>query len=619
MLKSVKYLLLVFVLFGLMVNVSANTCEIVPFANTVDCDAWIMSTYAETNSHGATISNTPYKLCCDIPLANHFCDNGGSNGILRLSSGSNAHAEVYDLETTEYGVGICYGDLDCISHLSIARLADAYPIALLSLTGESNAHIGEYDDYDTKISCRDFGGVDAFWQNSSGEVITEITLNNEETHSVFMVLDNSPLACDADFDVYQNTNVGTGSVSTETISNFCGYESPFTGLVLGEEEEPTNDPTQCSCSIPDSVVMELEIDGDYIDSLVSEGDDIYELYFVVNQNNSDWTSGMLSVKDERVEPEIYWADNYGEKITSSQYMDESTLPQTLYLVVNDMGMPEGTEFEIDINEDDSGEGFMTSDDYVETILDIVTTNDVGNGFISIPFEFTETVFYRGSFRESEEYDSQYFEFGGEFINPSPFENFEIPILNVEYNLNPIQCGNIYHCSDYLLEANCVDDIPCDVADDQTSLPLGVSCDDSDINCFCSWNATNEVCNSAYSRDGIGSCSYDEDMYGNDNCDDGFLSYSWDAFWTWDPLNLVSQNDPYGDAAACESGSKIIACPAMIQLSFFNFWNLIGVVLLVILIYLFFGIKGKKKKVVRKKAVSKKKKVVGKKVKKKKRK
>jgi len=149
--------------------------------------------------------------------------------------------------------------------------------------------------------------------------------------------------------------------------------------------------------------------------------------------------------------------------------------------------------------------------------------------------------------------------------------------------------------------------------------------DSWTNCGCSWDSYNGVCLSSYEEKScdlsgevpgsFGSCYYRENT--QDNCDDGFLSYSWIGEWTWHSENIFDSNpdsddegyilgtdgnyhyDPEGKSESCIiGGDSIVPCPAQIQLSFFNFYNLIIAIIIIAGIYFF--LKKSKKKGKRKK-------------------
>jgi len=109
----------------------------------------------------------------------------------------------------------------------------------------------------------------------------------------------------------------------------------------------------------------------------------------------------------------------------------------------------------------------------------------------------------------------------------------------------------------------------------------------------------------------GICILDEST--DDNCDDGFLSYSYDGVWEWAAWNSHSINpypgdgnfifddsdgmwhyDPNLDSENCEGGDDVIPCPAQIKLPFFGIGNLIAALIVIALVYyVFFLRKGAK--------------------------
>jgi hypothetical protein len=162
-------------------------------------------------------------------------------------------------------------------------------------------------------------------------------------------------------------------------------------------------------------------------------------------------------------------------------------------------------------------------------------------------------------------------------------------LHVSRITNGDDCGTVVTCRDYLTQGVCEDD-DCDVAEDSVG---NVNCDDPHISCGCSWNTTVNACNGSWSGTAdngnggvdVGKCSYAE--HTSDNCDDGFLTFSWTASWEWAVGNEITQYDPDGLRALCVDGSKTRECPAQIPLPFFGFYNFIIALAVIALIYILF--------------------------------
>src|SRR3989339_709118 len=135
-----------------------------------------------------------------------------------------------------------------------------------------------------------------------------------------------------------------------------------------------------------------------------------------------------------------------------------------------------------------------------------------------------------------------------------------------------------------------------------------------MQCKCLWDDILNACSYTWelipdldcgSTPTIGFCSYSENT--NDNCDDGFLEYSWTTIWSWgadngyadfnngpsnDINDYILENgiyyyDPLKLSRNCISGSNALSCPAKIQLPFFGFYNLIIAVLLIAGVYFVF--------------------------------
>ena len=177
-------------------------------------------------------------------------------------------------------------------------------------------------------------------------------------------------------------------------------------------------------------------------------------------------------------------------------------------------------------------------------------------------------------------------------------------LNVEYSEAIPVCTEIL-CSDYLTAGRCNSD-PCDISQND------YNCNEGD-SCTCVWDDA-RGCDFAKAgpnpnpENGLGDylsyCAYDETS--DDNCDDGYLDYSWTAVLSWPPENTfdvqadcevngeceIGSDGKYHLISdfVCEDGNQTMLCPAQIQLPFFNVWNLIVAVVLVALVYWFLEIR-----------------------------
>jgi len=135
--------LFVFVIF-LIGFVSSASCSIQAScaeANTV------MKLSSSTNAHGALYNQGAYTsyLCCDF-TGIHTCP--GTNKVLGLSSSTNAHAQIPSLAS--YTEHVCFGDFTCYNTAGSCIAGDTQ---MVSLSSDTNAHIGGFSDYPTKICC----------------------------------------------------------------------------------------------------------------------------------------------------------------------------------------------------------------------------------------------------------------------------------------------------------------------------------------------------------------------------------------------------------------------------------------------------------------------------------
>ncbi len=133
---------------------------------------------------------------------------------------------------------------------------------------------------------------------------------------------------------------------------------------------------------------------------------------------------------------------------------------------------------------------------------------------------------------------------------------------------------------------------------------------------CTFDTTACVSESHPSK--IGKCTYNEDT--DDNCDDGFLTYEWEAIWAWSQENIdlgltppppceteegyvedggACYYDPNGAEAKCVDGYDTVPCPAQIELPFFGSYSVIIIIALIALVYVFLNSK-KGKKIFKKK-------------------
>ncbi|NQV08706.1 hypothetical protein HQ529_02535 [Candidatus Woesearchaeota archaeon] len=264
---------------------------------------------------------------------------------------------------------------------------------------------------------------------------------------------------------------------------------------------------------------------------------------------------------------IYWSEDY---IGMLQLPEKNIIvgETTIYLIKSDIDPDlDGTQVEFEIYEDD-----WFGDDNIRTgsnalSATFVNGKAIANWTISIEdIENSKPTIIEGDLFEF------YFEVDGDTS----------AILDINITAMP-SCDTKLRCMDYN-EAQCGLDA-CQIASDSLE---SIDCDDPDINCYCEFDQTNNACAPAWGIPGVGTCSYEEIT--DDNCDDMFLTYSWISTWT-----DLEDLDGVGEALCGEGGSSTIPCPAQIQLSFFNYYNAIVIIVLIALIYFLIGLNKKKLK------------------------
>ena len=263
--------------------------------------------------------------------------------------------------------------------------------------------------------------------------------------------------------------------------------------------------------------------------------------------------------------QVYWADAIGNLISS---INASVGDTTLTLVLENSGLSQGTQVNFSIWEDDN---FPNPDDFIRTVI----ANVDSNGTVIAEWTITQEDIDRTG-----DYDEFFFIVNGEI---SAF-------LSITF-VEGLNCNQIITCLDYTNQNFCENDNTlCQVASD--SIPEDVDCSDPLIDCFCLWNVTGNACNPAFTESEdvggveleIGTCEYISET--SDNCDDGFLSYSWIADWSG--TNATKPLE-------CIDGSRTIECPAQIQLPFFGINSFIETALIIAVIYIVLILRNRKLK------------------------
>ncbi len=632
--------------------ISADTCRIV---ERTSCwrtfEHIVMGLSSATNAHGEfpDQGNYDYVLCCDFGTGDTTCR--GTNKIIGLSSSTNAHAEIPT--ETNYLTDVCYEDLECVSTSG----CDAnYPIPMLSLSDWTNAHIGNYNDYGIKICCGPRCNLNsASWSHTTVVEGTLVNLNVQGTScdgktisfEVWEddgILGHDPVTTNP-VDVVFSGNSATGTWIAEWQADQSGDpEYYFITNVVGKSEQITSSdplltvtqtPPPCDLTLADwstnnavegqSVFLNVQgtnCDGQTIsfevreDDLVGDDPVTTNPVNVVFSGNSATGTWIAEWQDddgviESNPPEYFFIARFGESeqiISSTSLEDELTVTQ----------IPQAYCSNITICSD------YFDDNNCENDICGVANNSVINVTCGQGY-YCYCAWIGGVCSASWTANGSYC--GNDIINAGE-------------TCDGIDWGTITNCSDFdeftggalacylpgetnechFDTSGCSPSNPGSCGDNVTN--NNEECDDGDwgaiTGCFnfdefsggdlscdnnCMFNTS--LCTGGPGNYPVGSCAYDEDTSGDD-CEDGFLTYSWTATWTWSHEGWLTQSaceeevgvdncvydsntgrwysDPNRISEECIDGEKTTPCPAQIKLPFFGFYNLIAAIALIALIY-----------------------------------
>ncbi|MFC1666135.1 hypothetical protein ACFLZF_00255 [Nanoarchaeota archaeon] len=637
--------------FLLMGNVfSADfSCELQNIQEkSCDDKSILMALSGTTNAHGELRGKGHYNyvICCDFEGTQ---DCRGNNEVLNLSSGANAHGEIYG--TNDYGSDVCFGELEC-NYEEDSCSGDYFDI--VSLSDTTNAHLGEFDAYTTKVCCKWTTGK-AYWANP------------------------------ANFEEKKDTVFEDGKIAL--VLNHSGLDGTYDNIEIFEEDPIDDDEIKTGNDalnggvtyyLPDKNAVLIGI-WDITTEDLAKSDDWEEFYFTANGIRSDnileilerpegvytckgYTTETLCTTEE---PNDYAAKNtLGELINCGEKTyDEDGKASTIidcYCGWNgtdcqDKWVILGADIISTIDhcknsiQDEDEEGVDCGGEYCDEDCNLDSDGD------NIP-DIEEDANNNGVVDAGEtdpnnaDTDGDGFSDGEEVLRgtdptdantfPQPIDNnndgdFEDPeddadgdgLTNEEEDANnngvvdvgetdPNNAdtdGDGFSDGEEVLRGT----DPTDATDFPQLGQAGyIHCKDDKQN----EDETGLDCGGEHCGDcvvvvdypGIGSCTFVDK--GGDDCEDGFLDYKWDAIWEWSSGNSFTSNDnefsqdpedytqdpegtfhydPQKDFSECEGGTTTIDCPAQIQLPFFGFFSFFISLALITLIYTALIFKNKK--------------------------
>lgn len=385
--KEVKtFVSFLFIILLIGVVSAVDTCTIKTSCGTGEFE--LLGVSDTTNSHGEEFGQEvhSYSLCCpNYSNGNRGCtdldDLDNTNKIIRLLDLNNAHAEIKDYSTDE-DYPVCYEDFRC--GITSDCEADSY-VKVLSLSGDKNAHIGEFGDYQYDICC----GKGAFPEPSCGNNDVEVGEQCDPPEEGVcdvecrFVVDRCG---DGDVDPGEECDPNAGSLGTCADSDFDAYVSGDLSCSL----ECLIDTSDCLPVLPTGPCGNNELnDGETCDG--TNWGDVTEC----NDVNPAFTGGTLSCISQGEENEchfdtslcttgetpgeltVFWANDSDGSTPITTEIDVTPDSTIVYLVLQ--GGQAGDEVTFEIKEDDSENpdcplGINDPDDDIETITGTIGTD-----------------------------------------------------------------------------------------------------------------------------------------------------------------------------------------------------------------------------------------------------
>lgn len=560
--KSKKFGLLwgvlILAVFSLALVSAANECVI---KTRTQCSAdgghAVLGLSGNTNAHGEVYNQNNYQsvLCCNFGGGSPNTCSGGGQTLLKLSSLTNAHAEVPS--GSAYSINVCYkaSGFSC-------RVAQVGTVcsdfgqdysAVLSLSATTNAHLGGPNAYNIKVCCNVVGAgpsatPEAYWSDS----VNGNQLNSSPNFllgktDLYMIIKNTGLSDGVyPFQVYEQDTISDDEIRTTKLGN------AVQGTVVGGNA---------------SVLI------------------------TIDQN--DWNKGST-----------FW-DFGADNSTQEYYFDVAGAPQSNVLIVT---LATGPIIE-------NCAGITKCGDYNDSTSCTIDNCTVGN--TSIPGVM---------------------DCGAPGITCSCAWNAKNDLCVQSYTNSSgggntsIQCGNNVKENGEVCDGTdlggktCLtfgfvgpDTLLCNSQCDGfvTTQCLGYSCvndgirqignetcdpkapEITDFNCtqFDNFTGGSLVCTPTCDLNmsgcigpatGTGTCLITQNT--NDTCDDGFLTFNWTGVW-----QAISGTNP-AEQAKCEAGGvgETMPCPAQIQLPFFGIYNVAGIVVVAIIIYIIISMRNSNK-------------------------
>ncbi len=545
-------------------NVSSEaSCSIE--TSEADCDAItngkvVMRLSDSSNAHGEMKTYTPanyeHVLCCNFGAGSSACPLGGK--LVGLSSETNAHAEVPDLVTPNYLNDVCYDGFDYCSSVDVGIPCLTEEVEVLQLALITNSHLGPLDPtgYPQKICCK----ID--------ETITQCTLDDAYWSLNYLGIDKIP----EDTSVVEGTSVYLVVDGTD-----CGT-NPITFEIF--EESSGSDETRQPSSPNPSFLLGKVMTGWDAAWFDDSGADPKYYFDGITALDTIQSEFLLGVTESEIDCGVDIIDFCSDYTSYGGSPDGGECPADTCGVAD-------ADVEDTFEEVDCGEFYECKCGWNAGVCapDWNYIGGCGNDVIDSGEVCDGTEWGDYTVDDCDEWG--YLSGGTLACYPKGHAK------ECQFDVSACVGGTIGVCGNDEINR----DETCDGTDwgDYTTNDCGefdyfsggvLACYPKDHAKECQFNTL--ACTGGV---GIGGCSIIEET--TDDCDDGFLDYTWTG--TWSGVVPSSGDFQFQLYEKCKAGGAATReCPAQVQLPFFGFFGVIVSLLVIALVYVVLISKGKKK-------------------------
>jgi len=369
-----------------------------PFVNTIlSCEVTQSCSYTDifhisnqTNAHAELSNNShyDYKICCNDNTGLNIGTNcsGEYFTLLHLSNQTNAHVELNN--ESHYNFNVCISSTDGLFNCSYKSSCSNYDTCIASVSGSTNAHVGNCTDYTTKICCNTTAAntVPTIIANATSptnvytntDFMLNLTVTDPDvgdiitTYSQFYV-NNSTIGSIISHEISNNTNTNVASLSS---SSFVKGDSLIAEFWAGDGIENTT-------KYNTTEVIVLNSPPSKVNLLYPENGD---QFFTNRTPKFNWTAATDADND----PLTYQIQFGLNSDISSPLLNETDISDTYYQQILELDF---TTYYWRVRANDGEENGNWSDTWNFTLIpfvSIILTQDAMNFGIMGQFEVNDT-------------------------------------------------------------------------------------------------------------------------------------------------------------------------------------------------------------------------------------